>query len=294
MKYFVYFLSFIALLIAYSLFGTDISEKNSIVIGDVGVETTNVEEPALQNNSSYNINDSKIETEGEDNNTFDYVFVSSKFESHILDLYINLSDNLYGGLYFNNIEEYKILVKNGLPLEKELEYLSESDYSQTAIKLAESRINSTPFEPNEDLSTSALSSANLVRTIVELEKSIQYYIPNYTIGDKFPEEKDWPSGYRPEVVASLMKDLVYAQASVDKSSPVAQLALAKFTELNFYGLESDELMLSVFEHITNAQVVVNLQSISQYIAENYPNQEQKYIAMLEEKRRDSKAINGSK
>lgn len=72
------------------------------------------------------------------------------------------------------------------------------------------------------------------------------------------------------------------------------MALAKFTELNFYGLESDELMLSFFEHITKTQVEVNLQSISQYIAENYPNQEQKYIAMLEEKRRDSKAINGSK
>ncbi|MFT6331629.1 MAG: hypothetical protein ACJAYN_003592 [Bermanella sp.] len=226
--------------------------------------------------------DRKIETSiVELKNTFS-VYIES-LEPEIADYYKQLNNDLFGALQFSDRTEYETLLINGFPSETEVKFLIDNEVLFTSNMLFAERINSVEANLDGNISSSNLRAANLVRAIRNLEQSVQYYIPHYTLGAPFPVSSDWPSKTKPELIDSKIKELIIARAAINSEYALDKLALARFLELNVYGEEQPKLMRSVFEQVSEAQEQLKSEYISLYVNEMYPENASFYNNIINEK-----------
>ncbi|MDT0628191.1 hypothetical protein [Alteromonas sp. W364] len=190
---------------------------------------------------------------------------------------------LFGALEFSTEREFKSLKNNGFPSIEDVKYVLQNNPDYMSQKLFSELENHPILDSSADLNFDAVASLNLLEAIVNLERTIRFFIPSYTRGQPFPRGEDWPEGKRPQQVKEAAKLLILAQASVRNESGIGLLARARFDELNFYGQSEESLIKLVFDKVSDAQIKLEINSLDKYIIEHYPKYNNLYEEMVKEK-----------
>lgn len=185
--------------------------------------------------------------------------------------YEQLNDRLFGILAFKTKAEYDVLRRHGFPSIDDFEYVDIHDTRELSNQLYNSVNHYPEFSEGDGESYQALSTLNLLRSLVDLEKTVRYYIPEYQQGDKFPRDNDWPEGDRPEQVTDQFKNIVLSYSVVKDASAFELLAQARYQQFAFNA--DDNNAKRVVEKLAQANKLLKGNSnLEAYVKSHYADE----------------------
>ena len=204
-----------------------------------------------------------------------------KQPKHISSKYLVLNNLYFNALEFTNNTEYQNWLAEGFPSPADIsfcEQYSTTELSKALIKHVDYMSLNDLITQNPKLNRNAILAINFANAVAEVQEAIQYYVPEYQLGDPLPHEL-WPNGQTPEIVLEKYENLNYAQAATRPNSAIGALVKAKFDFIVPAEDTNSRLYLSnsSLGYLVKAQRKLAGNQVTNYIKNQYPAQYEEFL-----------------
>ena len=214
------------------------------------------------------------------NLTFDLLL--EELAPHEQEKYLILNKQLFNALDFSDKKSYESWLSEGFPSLSDINFVEQHDRNGLALLLINNMDSYPIFKESPDLNFHALSAVNFVESIKELEETIRYYIPSYQQGMRFPSDNMWPNNKRPEQIEEMLREIVTSYAATRKNTAIELLAKARFEQFSFGMGDGETNIDNVLLYLAKADKKLGgSNSLSNYVAEHYPENIQEYNSFKE-------------
>ncbi|QOL26661.1 hypothetical protein LP316_05000 [Thalassotalea sp. LPB0316] len=198
------------------------------------------------------------------------------FEKLLADLspveqatYLKLNNMVFGVLDFSTQAQFDKLKANGLPSLLDIDYVSSHSRGDIieALMSEEGIANFATEHPS--LNYHAVKMLNLVESISELTAVVNYYFPEYQLGEQLPARKFWPDGEYPEQYIAAINSSIWSFAITRETTALETLLHARYKQL--IPNKQDDYAEQVVGYLAKASWQLgDHEVIEHYVAAQYP------------------------
>jgi hypothetical protein len=281
MKYFYTCMVLLALIVVgtyyYSSQNADLPEQ---VIENIAVQKAPVpsdssvpQEPQKYINASYIDKESIVEQLQDSVKLEEIILTEEQQEAYAL------YSEIYNGILDFDSESNNIDEKYRL-LPHEVDFVIDNDINYIMSIVIED-IDNDSFPDidinGQKMNVSNLQALSMALTIKGLEREVQYYFPDYSLGGDFPRKKDYGSSNDfPTTVRKYINDIVLLSFVSFIDDPRIHLSRANFFEINaaHYGPSGHPQIVELY---AKAQRTLKSNTLRDYVATKYPEHFESFL-----------------